>query len=566
MANVFLYYQHKTKKTATDKDRYFIRYEDISIDFDNAFVIIADINSKSILKDFTQSLYEEFKDNFSDKKIFIIITHKNNLSILKNSILDNSNIWIRTLFVDNIENLQSKIQGIKKDFTVFADLKLYEQESAQEYIDYHLRIQKENYLKGYHKQVIPNKYASEGFNRTEKKQIKKKQRSLKKSGLKDIEFRLLLVDDKIPCINNNDNLQPCNPSNCLECNTCKLHIITDLLKKDNSFHKYFPIWNTNEVKSYKINNKNDIASISKTDKVQIIGVNSIEFAKTIMADESLKFDMILLDYYFHNQDKQNEGEEQTDENKGIYGTELLQFIDKKQNEIVETGTNNVEKLRQKIRRNGGLENRFWIFPITAFPSSFQTHLHSVGVPSLTNKWYIYTPTNPIVTPMRFLHNLNEFMGMMVERSIYTAEQLIIFFKISIENFQNDDIKMKDYISSMGADYRRFLQLYGSRLNIYRDKDVSLFAKSIWEQFYSKEKNSKLITLNHRLRKFYYASAFLLQEREAYEQLRESWDKLKSHLDLVILNNNINIDDFVRKLSDFDKNISKFIGNNIRKNY
>ena len=108
---------------------------------------------------------------------------------------------------------------------------------------------------------------------------------------------------------------------------------------------------------------------------------------------------------------------------------------------------------------------------------------------------------------------------------------------------------------MGADYRRFLQLYGSRLNIYRDKKVSLYASSIWKLFYIASDNDierkKLITLNHYLRKFYYSSAFLIREREGYEQLRKHWDKLKSHLDNYYLNE---IDTM-----GINEKISKFIG-------
>jgi hypothetical protein len=126
--------------------------------------------------------------------------------------------------------------------------------------------------------------------------------------------------------------------------------------------------------------------------------------------------------------------------------------------------------------------------------------------------------------------------MMVRTSTYTSGRLIRFFEITCEYYKD-----KDHIdvAFMGAEYRRFIQLYGSRLNIYRDKEVSLFAKSIWEQFYAKAQDienvkrnsdmSKLITLNFLMRKFFYASTYLTDDRLGKQKLRATWHELKGHL-------------------------------------
>ncbi|MDR2406555.1 MAG: hypothetical protein LBE13_00355, partial [Bacteroidales bacterium] len=237
--------------------------------------------------------------------------------------------------------------------------------------------------------------------------------------------------------------------------------------------------------------------------------------------------------------------------------------------LTDQDKNQEKELREKIRSNAGLENRFWIFPITAFASSFLTHLQCEGISLLTNKWYIYPPTNPIVTPVRFLRNLNEFIGMMVERSVYSIDNIKKFFIQTCEGWQtNENSKDKNhidenkYVAFMGAEYRRFIQLYGSRLNIYRDKDVSLFAKSIWEQFYANAQGienvkqgpdtSKLITLNFYMRRFFYASTYLTDDRLGKQKLRATWHDLKGHLENYYKKEEDSV------FNNFDKIISKII--------
>ena len=541
-SKIFLYCQYKIENKNN-----FIEYQSQSIKLDDVTIIVANINSKSVLSGFLEVFFEEcnngiFKNIFlpSAPIPFIIITHEDNINIIKGSILDNSNIWIRTLFVDNSTNLSKKLQEVTTDFKTFRDLKLYSQEAAQEYIDYNLRIQKENCLRGSHKAIAPNRYSSE---------VKKKDE--KERSVKDIGIRLLLIDDKIPCIEKgNKELKNCEPEQTGDCNYCKLRIVKDLLSKGGDLLKFKPIGDTKNIKAYTIGdikdtngqsdkkqNEENIKKITKdhnNDITQIIGVNSIDFAKIIMANKSLKFDLILLDYYFHIGTNE------------FYGNKLLEFIEPATTEESESE----KQLRKDVRSNAGLENRFWIFPITAFAPSFLTHLQCDGISLLTNKWYIYSPTNPIVTPVHFLRNLNEFIGMMVDKSVFTKDVLLSFFEKSY--IKEDDISFEDYILFMGAEYQRFIQLFGSRSTIARDKKVSLFSKSVNDQFYTQKKNSKIITLNNHLRKFYYASAFLVEERESWEQLRKTWDILScyltKHFSQEIIHKRIDIKLFNAKLS------------------
>ena len=501
-------------------------------------VIYADnICTRPNRDDFSEALWQKFFPNdYSPKSPIIIVTHKEFENGNRQTLFDNSNIWIRIVYQGEDGDITEQMKKAIDYFTECYEIGLYKQDSAEEYINHHLRIQKENYLSGSHNQIQPDLYSSEILSENGKEYP-----------VSDISIRMLLIDDKIKCeefdcsCEYDPMAQPQNEN----IKNCKLRIIRDLLRNNNSSNTFMndctPLWNTAEVKSYHVTNQkiqvNQITntSIRATEyPVQIVGVKDIESAKQLMANASIKFDLVLLDYCFHKEVEDNYD----------YGTELLKFIEKQLE----------EDLCIKVRSNAGLENRFWIFPITAFTSSFLTQMQCDGISLLTNKWYIYPPTNPIVTPVRFRYNLNEFIGMMVDKSVFTAEVLLGFFKKSIKEISSivEELNFEAYTLSMGAEYQRFIQLYGSRSTIARDKKVSLFSKSVYDQFYTQKENSKIITLNNHLRKFYYASAFLVEEREGWEQLRKSWDILScyltKHFNQEITQKDIDIKLFNAKLS------------------
>jgi len=148
--------------------------------------------------------------------------------------------------------------------------------------------------------------------------------------------------------------------------------------------------------------------------------------------------------------------------------------------------------------------------------------------------------------------------MMLDRSVYYASKdkgILYFLKMSCENLKEKKTNGYDYyISTMGADYVRFLNYYGSRVNIFRDKEKSLFARSIWEKFYANDRNEKIITLNKYLERFYYDSTNLMKERAAYKQLGKSWDTLKSYIKNNFSYDSDDEDNFIDKLDEIVRDI------------
>jgi len=491
----------------------------------------------------TQILNNFFNRDIIDifSPIILLLYDDDNRELLMNQqyqIFNNSNIWFRCINVANNDYF-SKIDNAINDFNIYNNLGLYKQESAIEYITYHLQIQKHNHLKGDHKRVIPNLYALDILSESDKNNLTKK----RNSEVKEIGLRILLVDDKINCEEFECTACRYNKS---EGNTfeydCKLRIIRDLLVNERIIDNFSPIWNTKNVKLFHVINSTQISKLIKEDKaenkniisLQIVGVKNIEKAKELLAESSIKFDILLLDYFFRFE---NEQDVHSKDHKDHYGTELLKFIYERHTEKKK------KEIKDKMLKNTGLENRFWIFPITAFESSFLTHLQCNGISLIDKDWYIYPPTNPIISPIRFLRNLNEFVGLMVNSSVYTTKTIIHFFIRTCEELkfkweenkknEKNEKAVNTYVPFMGSEYRRFIQLYGSRLNIYRDKDTSLFAKSIWNQFYASQGDvidkTELITLNFLMQKFFYASIYLTDDRMGKKKLWSSWYELDIYI-------------------------------------
>jgi len=506
---------------------------------------------------------EKWNKFYSHKRPCIIVSPNdtNKTDDIKRTLFDNSNIWIRHIdFRGDRDIIKEHITKSIEYFSKCRSIELYDQESAEEYIDFHLRIQKDNFLSKGHKDfVFPYLYASEDIDLN-------KNIALNSELQGKVYFRILLIDDKLgnpsntnvagTCVctglNYNDTNGVIQPNDNFQCDSsskeCKLRIIKELIglkytndQNDNVFWKHDNIQSFSLPKGTNINTdcKFD-EEFSKYNAIQIFAVEDIKTATRFLSSENVKFDLILLDYLLGR----------NGENAREYGTELLEFINNLgtiSNPGTEQKKEEQKKIRDKMLQSTGLENRFWIFPITAFESSFFTHLQSDGISLLTKKWYIYPPTNPIVTPNRFLRNLNEFVGLMVERSVYDENKLVEFFLRTCREFlsssqwktlSENDKKTKKviqaYIPFIGSEYRRFIQLYGARLNVYRDKDFSLFAKSIWQEFYSKTNigdpsASQLITLNYFMQKFFYASTYLTDDRQGKEKLHATWADLSGFL-------------------------------------
>lgn len=86
-----------------------------------------------------------------------------------------------------------------------------------------------------------------------------------------------------------------------------------------------------------------------------------------------------------------------------------------------------------------------------------------------------------------------------------------------------------FTSYMGAEYTFFVSKYMQRPVIYRDmNEGSLFAKYIWENFYSKEGNINLFKLTQSIQKFYHRCAY--GNVGDVRKMKQFWRELKIFID------------------------------------
>lgn len=432
--------------------------------------------------------------------------------------LMNSSIWIR--FCDNGNwdaiNNETQTQEIKDaldEFDWFKKLELYNFKPAKEYIEYQIRAQSDNYLAeigGHGVHITPMIYSNEVefrdffLDKEEKSKLWFKLLGTEescKSGFKtkDVDLRILLVDDKIGNCDKEESRRrihetyDCN--NCCSFSDCKLRVIRSLLRGDfikneekQDLFKQKTYWAEKNVNSYVIDDirfldvwmpeiKNGKLTLSLKDEgiiedldnlipkdysgVQIFGVNNLETALTLIS--CCKFDIILLDYLLGNRDKE-------DTNR-TYSTELFEFlsydfsknydsaivsmlkngliayfeeneqginndiIKQYQNDKEETSKKILKEFQDIVRLNRGPLDKFWIVPMTSYNSSFISDLQSKHVKLIDHRWNISQGADPINTPWKFLYKINEFIDLQLRQSVFWEKQLLTFIQFTGEDFK-----------------------------------------------------------------------------------------------------------------------------------
>ena len=401
----------------------------------------------------------------------------------------NSSIWIR--FCDSDDS--ASIADAENEFSWFTKIHLYDYKPANEYLEYQLRIQQQNYLSdvvGAHgEHVIPTLYSNEvefrDFFINNKRDViefkfldKKDENSYY---TQDVSLRVLLVDDKISKNNklqdNNEvTLRKCDDSctGCEEAANCKLRVIRSLMsgafiepgteKSDvrECFHNstYWAdavdsyvvngtvhancIWEKRtdadklELKKDYINNLLKDLDLSKSKNykgVQIVGVRDLESALSLLS--CCKFDIILLDYLLNKEPEES----------GLrpYSTELFEFLSYKPEQeeprIVtkvkeRAGFNDAQlkEFQDNVKLNRGPLDKFWVIPMTSYNSSFISDLQRKHVRLIDHRWNISQGADPINTPWKFLYKLNEFIDLQLRQSVFWKEQLLTFLQFTCEDY------------------------------------------------------------------------------------------------------------------------------------
>ncbi|MCD7908377.1 MAG: hypothetical protein LUH04_11985 [Clostridium sp.] len=326
---------------------------------------------------------------------------------------------------------------------------------------------------------------------------------------------------------------------------CKLRIIREILRSTPDFLStinnkqidcfHFPYsydkWGPDDKLTY---------TLPENANMQIIAVRDIETAIFFLTCSEYKFDIILLDFLLARE-----------QGKVQYGTTLFNHIDPV---LHTTSTSPDERKTKKLLSKAGLSDRFWIYPITAFKEAFSNTLCGEDIPLINHRWYIYEAINPIVTPVKFANGLNRFVTLMTNQCKYSEPKLLEFLNNTYEllNAKAHDLK-NNFVPIMGSEYTRLVQLYGYRLNIMRDKDVSLFSKYIWENFYKDSKNIEAIRLNAALMKFCYVAAHCTGDHIEVDKIKEILNtdlkNILQHLGHINLYNKFQdmLDEYCKKL-------------------
>lgn len=538
----------------------------LSIDYGNCIIMDEKIiTNRFSLSHFFENLNNHFQPTRqSSPEPFIIITNKSKDNIYQqfNTVIFNSSIWFWYINISdkdklekNIELINQGIQSRRKSFSTF---------NAKEYIDYNLRLQSYNYLEnseeGHGRHVTPQIYSNE-LEKREEIQLQEEFEFLKNNKIvqngeyfnNGVTLRILLIDDKIG-----------SPID------CKAKLIQDLLELDFDHEKRKDVcWLTPKrdkthsvlikiVESYvdKSEHKNNTSKIIKEldkNKIQIIAVKSLSIARKLLSDKNIRCDLIMMDYLLAEIDKEP-GEKRREYATEFWGNGFEKYFEISKKELIVKVNDNkysleekekyltIKKIYDKIKTNRGPLQKLWIYPITAFNQTFIDDLRNKGIRLIDYYWYLSRGADPINTPYLFLNSLNKFLQLQLENAIFSAEELKVFLKKSIKRVK--EIKSFDSFNAfMGSEYSVFVEKYMSRAVIYRDKELSLFACYIWNNFYSKDEFVPIFKLVQHIHKFYHRCAFGTQAD--FDKMVLYWRELKIFIENEGKSLDINdVDEFI----------------------
>lgn len=415
-----------------------------------------------------------------------------------NSILFNSSIWFRFVFLETFEDDYKKAkEEIERRSYLYTD------DNAKEYFEYHLYLQSLNHLtnfmdKGHSSFVTPNIYSNESecienINNINTPNVDFKYKKPEIALFNNVYYNILLVDDKEK----------------------KGELIRDLLNKSiTGDDTKKTIWGESqiEINFYKqIDNERDDEYLKRTmeferkqEITKIFHVTTVKDAINFLSDQKkfnpeVRFDLVLMDYLLAENEK---GERE-------YFTDFFKwFINKKDDELnddYKLEKNNKEIIRAIKDMRGPLQ-KLWFFPITAFNQTFIDNLRNDGVRLIDYHWHISRGADPINTPYLFLRTLNSFLYLQLQQAVFDLETVISFLEKTINSIT--DLDFQAFQAHMGSEYTTLIQKHGWRSVISRDaKAGSSFSKYIWGKFYANPENKYLFRLMDKMLKFFHICTF-----------------------------------------------------------
>lgn len=531
-----------------------------------------------------------FENYFPYNKLlgFENLTEKINYLKSKNpylSALINPNVWVRFYDLSELRNNFDTCVDFTKSFK-----EIYTIPSAKEVYEHFIRIQSENHLvssqNDHAKHITPTIFHDEleccdtilSIN-TELEKTEYKYPEI--SEFKNITFRILLIDDKVEKDDKDDKddkdgkntqikqskahlIKEIMSGNLLlehaeqkknkltekfnNDNVAELPFFCDVNYKKEMFVKDRLLWNE-DISCYFYPTDTIKCFISGNQKTQIIQVTNLTEAILLLADESVCFDLILLDYllgpkYPDGNDKNDRElstaffvwfQDKHGENKSVdylrlqlYNSQVKKsnvkiiIKEKVDNDVLEYN----KKLLKQIKFNSGTLRKLWIFPITAFNQTLIDDLTNNNVRLIDYYWHISKGADPITTPFLFLRMLNSFLYLQLEEAVFSEKDFRGFVEKNlsfIENLKDQGkIEFNKFSALMGAEYSKFVNDFINRPLIYNDKDTSLFSNYIWMKFMGEEKNEDLFLAVQAYQKFMHRCAF--GSKAEYKKMKAFWDE------------------------------------------
>ncbi len=189
------------------------------------------------------------------------------------------------------------------------------------------------------------------------------------------------------------------------------------------------------------------------------------------------YDIILLDYLFSHAQR---------DDLVHFGSELITFI---------------EEHEGKGLYNIGPQQKYWIFPTTAFPEAMQSDFMGKSIQHIEKKWQLARGADPINTPLLFRCALLEFMKAQVDVLLFDEKSLWRFVadnKLTDGNCSNTQ--------KIAADiFRRFLYRFSTLEGLTIKSGLGA---SLWKQILSEHGQFKRsYELMEKLRNVYYLIAY-----------------------------------------------------------
>lgn len=368
-------------------------------------------------------------------------------------------IWYRYVPL-NCQFEKNFINVLKEIFGNFDDgYRIYETNVAREFLEFQTRMMVNSYLTGVNgghaSDVTPYKFHSEMFMRDKVYDLDKNELNEPYKKIRNFEWRALLIDDygNLPLRTGNKHSGP-----------TKKAIIEKSLK-----------YIQQETDELHANIEIEIAQPENKKINEDKRKQSLVAGALMKLDEKM-YDLIFLDYLLGEKNIQTDSGEIKKRGRE-YGHELLAIIDDSKAEIL---------------KNKGPLGRFWIFPISAFSYAMLDELREQGIFHLSEHWHLSSGADPVNTPNLFRYKLYKFMNLQIGE---IKSELGEFLQKGLCEGIDLNKKIRGNVTKQAKYfYSEFVHFQGNYRSLLKDKEISIFAKTMYD--FLNEQDANFVVWEH----------------------------------------------------------------------